>query len=53
MSRTISNALTFTLEESEEEREKGEILLEEIIAENFPNLGKNRHPGPGITESPK
>ena len=35
-----------------EEREKGaEKIFEEIIAENFSNLGKKRHPGAGSTES--
>ena len=34
-----------------EERETGrENLLEEIMAENFPNLGKERHPDWGIPE---
>ena len=31
-----------------------ENILEDLTAENFPNLGKeSRHPGPGSTESPK
>ena len=36
-----------------EEREKGpEKIFEEIIAENFPNLGEgNSHPSPGSAES--
>lgn len=34
-------------------REKPEKLFEEIMAENFPNLGRDRHLGPGIPESPK
>lgn len=34
--------------------EKGaEKIFEEIIAESSPNLGKERHPGPGHRESPK
>ena len=37
----------------EEEREIGvEGLCEQIIAENFPNLGKDRHQNPGSTEDP-
>lgn len=37
-----------------EEREKGtENLLEEVIAEIFPILVKQRHSSPGSTESPK
>ena len=37
---TPSNIIIFTLQESEEEREKAaENLVAEIIAENFPNLG--------------
>ena len=36
-----------------EERQKGaENIFEDIRAENFHNLGKERHPGPGSTESP-
>ena len=37
-----------------EEREKGpEKIFEEIIVENFPNMGKEiRHPSPGSAESP-
>ena len=36
-----------------EHREKGvENILEDMKAENFPNLG-NRNPGPGSRESPK
>ena len=37
------------------ERKKGtESLFEEIMAENFPNLGKiNQHPDPGSPESSK
>ena len=35
-----------------EEREKGpEKIFEEIIAENFPNMGKESHPGAGSAES--
>lgn len=37
----------------EKEREEGaENLLEEVTAENFPNLGKERYPDPRGTESP-
>ena len=37
----------------EEEREIGvEGLCEQIIAENFPNPGKDRHQNPGSTEDP-
>ena len=35
-----------------EEREKGlEKISEEIIAENFPNMGKESHLSPGSAES--
>ena len=35
------------------EEKGGEILLEEIISENFPNLGKETgHPDPGSSEFP-
>ena len=39
---TPSDVITFVLEESQKKREKkgAENLFEEIIAENFPNLGK-------------
>ena len=39
----------------EEEREKGpEKIFEEIIAKNFPNMGKEiSQPSPGSTESPR
>ena len=43
MNRITSNVLTFTLEGSqlEKKREKeAEHLFEEIIAENFSNMGK-------------
>ena len=30
-----------------------ESLVEEIIAEKFPNLGKETYTGPGSKESPK
>ena len=37
----------------EEDREIGvEWLCEQIIAENFPNLGKDRYQNPGSTEDP-
>ena len=37
-----------------EKREKGpEKIFEEIIAENFPNMGKDSHPSPGSPESPR
>ena len=37
----------------EEEREiEVEGLCEQIIAQNFPNLGKDRHQNPGSTEDP-
>ena len=37
----------------EEEKKKGtEKIFEEIIVENFPNMGKS-HPSPGRAESPK
>ena len=38
-----------------EEREKGpEEIFEEIIVENFLNMGKEaQHPSPGSTESPR
>ena len=37
-----------------EEREKGiKNVFEEIMAENFPNLGKETYPGTGSTEGPK
>ena len=37
----------------EEEGERGvEGLCEQIIAKNFPNLGKDRHQNPGSTEDP-
>ena len=37
----------------EEEREIGvEGLCEQIIVENFPNLGKDRHQNSGSTEDP-
>ena len=35
---------------SEKEPEK---LFEEIIAENFPNMGKDSQPSPGSTERPR
>ena len=36
-----------------EERKKGpDKISEEIIAETFPNLGKESHPSPGSTDSP-
>ena len=42
--------------QEEEEREKGpEKILEEIIAENFPNMGKEivNQPSPGSTRNPR
>ena len=39
---------------TEEEREKGpEKIFEEIITENFPNMGKKISPSPGSAESPR
>ena len=38
----------------EEEGEKGaENVFEYMAAKNFPNMGKERHLGPGSTEIPK
>ena len=38
----------------EEEGEKGaENVFEDMAAKNFPNMGKERHLGPGSTEIPK
>ena len=39
---TISNTIPFTVEGSQEEKRENKAvnLFEEIIAENFPNLGK-------------
>ena len=39
--------------EGEEKEKWAENIFEDIIAENLPNLGKETHPGPGRTESPK
>lgn len=37
----------------EEKEKKTENLSEEIIPENFPNLGKGTYPHPGGAENPK
>ena len=52
-SATRSNVITFILQESQKKkREKGaENSVEELIAKNFPNLGKETYPDPGGTEN--
>ena len=41
---TLSTLITFLLYETQNDKEKGTgNLFEEIIAENFPNLGKETH----------
>ena len=51
---TIKHTNTHITGIPEEEREKGaKYIFKDIIAENFPNLGNERHSGPGNTESPK
>ena len=55
-SGTTLNAPTFTLygSQKKEKREKGpEKIFEEIITENFPNMGKKISPSPGSAESPR
>lgn len=43
---TTPSRLTFGIREGEESERGAENLLEEIITENCPNLGKKTHPDP-------
>lgn len=48
------NSISIIKVPEEEERKKGaEILFEGTIAENFPNMRKERQPDPGVTENPQ
>lgn len=50
---TIPSRLTFEIPEGEESERGAENLLEEIMAENFPHLGKKTHPDPVNIDSSK
>ena len=46
-----TNIQIIGVQEEEEKKKGSEKIFEEIIVENFPNMG-NSHPSPGSTESP-
>ena len=51
-SMKCNNICIIRVPEEEEREKRAEGLLEQIIAENFPNLGeKSRHSNPGGTEN--
>ena len=48
-----NNILTIGIPEGEEEEQGIENLFEKVMMENNPNLMRESHRNPGITESPK
>ena len=48
-----NNIRIMGIPEGEENEQGMENLFEEIMTENFPNLVKERHTGPGSAENPK